>query len=304
MYHRFDINECLSKLAKCEALSEQITLSMCNTLVDMLTYQPNVAQLYSPLTIVGDIQGQYYDLIEIFNVGGSPPDTNYLFLGDFVNRGYFSVESVSLLICLKIRFPDRITLIRGKEETRANTKIYGFYNEVIRKYGNPAVYNAFMKVFDFLPIAALISNDCLCVHSGISENAPTIDSLRILNRFQPVTEGGIIHDICNSCPDRSISEFDGLKFGQEAVQRFLQVNNIGKIARSGEMCMDGYQVLFEKKLYTIWSAPNFWYRCGNVGAILELTEDLKCIFNTYLAAPDRDRKKPNYITAKEHFDYY
>lgn len=107
-------------------------------------------------------------------MGGQPPDTNYLFMGDYVDRGYYSVETVTLLVCLKVRFRNRITILRGNHETRQITQVYGFYDECLRKYGNPEVWNTFADLFDYLPLTAVVENQVFCVHGGLS---PSIDSL-------------------------------------------------------------------------------------------------------------------------------
>ena len=106
----------------------------------------------------GDIHGQFYDLMELFKIGGATPDTNYLFMGDYVDRGYYSVESVSLLVCLKVRFPNRIFLTRGNHESRQITQVYGFYDECMRKYGNSNVWKYFTDLFDYLPLTAVVEN--------------------------------------------------------------------------------------------------------------------------------------------------
>ena len=125
----FDIDQYVEKARKGEKLSEAAINLICTKVKDILAKEPNVVQLHSPITLVGDVHGQFYDVLELFRVGGDVPDTNYLFLGDYVDRGAHSVETITLLMLLKLRFPQRMCLIRGNHETRQITQIYGFYAE-------------------------------------------------------------------------------------------------------------------------------------------------------------------------------
>lgn len=117
-------------------------------------------------------------MLELFKIGGRPPETNYLFLGDYVDRGYNSIECLTLLIALKVRFPDRITLTRGNHESRTTTQVYGFYDESIRKYGNANVWKFFTEVFDYLPLTALVEGKIFSLHGGLSPSLDTLDSIR------------------------------------------------------------------------------------------------------------------------------
>ena len=112
------------------------------------------------------IGSQFLDLLEIFRIGGSVPETNYLFLGDYVDRGYFSIETISLLACLKLRYPDRVHLVRGNHESRGVTQSYGFYSECLRKYHGAKVWKIFTDMFDFLTLSVVIDNQIFCVHGG------------------------------------------------------------------------------------------------------------------------------------------
>lgn len=125
----FDIDQYVEKARKGEKLSEAAINLICTKVKDIFAKEPNVVQLHSPITLVGDVHGQFYDVLELFRVGGDVPDTNYLFLGDYVDRGAHSVETITLLMLLKLRFPQRMCLIRGNHETRQITQIYGFYAE-------------------------------------------------------------------------------------------------------------------------------------------------------------------------------
>lgn len=183
-----------------EALTEQDIKLICEKAKEIFREEPNILRLSCPITICGDIHGQFFDLMELFRTAGYIPATNYLFLGDYVNRGLFSVEVIALLLCLKIRYPGRIALTRGGHECRVVTYEYGFYDECLRKYGNSAVYNMFTDLFDFLPLAALIEGQLYCVHGGLSPTAKTLDDISQLERVREVPSEGPVRDLLWSDP--------------------------------------------------------------------------------------------------------
>jgi len=294
----FDIDAIIEKALKCELLDPLAAHALCERLKLVLISECNVKHIPIPVTVVGDVHGQVYDLLELFNVGGPVPHTNYLFLGDYVDRGPFSIETITLLACLKLRHPDRITLLRGNHESRQITQVYGFYAECSRKFGDVSVWQHFTEVFDYLPIAALIGGTILAVHGGLSPSIHHLDQIRILDRFAEIPHDGPLADLMWSDPDAEKAGFvisprgAGYVFGQDVAQKFLHLNNLGHIVRAHQLCMQGYQVLFDDRLSTVWSAPNYCYRFGNTASILEISEDLSRSFNVYGPAPESDRQRP------------
>ena len=162
-----ELDSWIERLRNCEIISENEVKKLCQLAVEILCEESNVQNIQSPVTICGDIHGQFYDLRELFSVGGECPDTNYLFMGDFVDRGFYSVETFLLLLSLKVRYPDRMFLIRGNHESRQITQVYGFYDECLRKYGSVNVWRYCTDVFDYLSLSAMIDGRALCVHGGL-----------------------------------------------------------------------------------------------------------------------------------------
>ena len=203
----------------------------------MLVEDSNVVQVPAPATVVGDIHGQFHDLMELFRIGGKNPDTNYLFMGDYVDRGYYSVETVTLLVCLKVRFKDRITILRGNHESRQITQVYGFYDECQRKYGNANVWKYFTDLFDYLPLTAVIENKIFCLHGGLSPQLDTLDQIKSLDRIIEVPHEGSMCDLLWSDPDDRCGwgvspRGAGFTFGADISEQFNHTNSLGLISRA------------------------------------------------------------------------
>ena len=190
-----DLDKQIERLMQCEYLTEQEVCDLCVKAKEILVDEGNVQYVSAPITICGDIHGQFYDLKELFKRGGLCPNTSYLFMGDFVDRGYFSVETFLLLLALKVRYPDRITLIRGNHETRQITQVYGFYEECLRKYKSVNVWRYCTDIFDYLSLAAIVDNKVFCVHGGLSPSIQTIEQIQILERKQEVPHEGAMCDL-------------------------------------------------------------------------------------------------------------
>jgi serine/threonine-protein phosphatase 2A catalytic subunit len=259
------------------------------------------------VTVCGDIHGQFYDLAELFRIGGKCPETNYLFMGDYVDRGYYSLETVTLLVALKVRYKNRITILRGNHESRQITQVYGFYDECLRKYGNANVWKHFTDTFDFLPMTAVVAGRIFCLHGGLSPSIDTLDHARDLDRVQEVPHEGPMCDLVWSDPDdRYVSTFlfrclfaclcrslltrpnsfihafscgwgisprgAGYTFGVDITEQFTHINGLYFIARAHQLVMEGYQWQHNRSVVTVFSAPNYCYRCGNQAAIMEVDD--------------------------------
>lgn len=217
-----------------------------------------------------------------------------VFIGDYVDRGLFSVETISLLVCLKLRYPQRVHLIRGNHESRGVTQSYGFYTECARKYGNANVWHYFTDMFDFLTLSVVINDQIFCVHGGLSPSIHSIDQIKIIDRFREIPHEGPMADLVWSDPDTERDEFSlsprgaGYTFGAQVVRKFLEVNSMSHILRAHQLCQEGYQVLYDDRLSTVWSAPNYCYRCGNLASVLEVSDTGERYFNIFAAAPEND----------------
>ena len=260
--------------------------------------ESNVQPVSAPVTICGDIHGQFHDLLELFEKGGQIPDTKYIFMGDFVDRGYNSVETFQLLLCLKLKWPKCITLLRGNHETRGVTSVYGFYEETMRKYGNVNPWKYCTEVFDYLGIGAVIEGKIFCIHGGLSPEIKTLDQIRLIDRRMEVPHEGPFSDLMWSDPEDidtwAISPRGaGWLFGSKVTTEFNHINDLELVARAHQLVMDGFKYWFkDSNLVTVWSAPNYCYRCGNVASILNINENLERYFEIFHATKDSSKAVP------------
>merc|ERR1719324_188246 len=161
-------------------------------------------RLKAPLTIGTDMHGQYFDLLRFMSDAGYPPEENYLMLGDYVDRGKQSIETICLLLAYKVKYPENVFLLRGNHECASINRIYGFYDECKRRY-NIKLWKSFCDVFNCLPPAALIDDTVLCMHGGISPEITQMDQIRRLVRPTDVPDTGLICDLLWADPDKDIS---------------------------------------------------------------------------------------------------
>ena len=243
--------------------------------------QKMLVELEAPLHVCGDIHGQYYDLLRIFEHCGYPGEYNYLFLGDYVDRGKQSLETVCLLLCYKIKFPEKVTLLRGNHESSVTNRIYGFYDECKRRY-NVRLWRSFTDLFNWLPVAAIIDEKILCMHGGLSPDLKTIQSIQEISRPTDIPDTGLLCDLWWSDPDKDVLEYDendrgvSVIFGEKIVQDFNKKNDLDLIIRAHQVVDDGYEFFAQRQLITIFSAPNYCGEFDNSAGIMIIDESLTC----------------------------
>ena len=260
-----------SQLQEGKILPESDLKELCYKVKEILIEESNIITVSPPVTICGDLHGQFYDLLELFKKsGGPPPEQKYIFLGDYIDRGSNSVETIELLICLKCLYPDKTILIRGNHESRNISFIYGFYDEINRKY----------------------DKNIFCVHGGLSPLITTIDQIRLINRKGEIPHEGAICDLLWSDPTDENetwvfnSRGAGWMFGYKVTNEFNQINGIELICRAHQLAGEGIKYWFkEKNLVTIWSCPNYCYRCGNKAGILKLDKNKQRTSITFDSVP-------------------
>ena len=258
---------------------------------DVLSKEPNLLHVPAPVTVCGDIHGQYYDLLKLFEVGGDPSVTPYLFLGDYVDRGSFSFECLIYLYSLKLNFNDHFWLLRGNHECKHLTTYFTFKNEILHKY-NITVYDECCNSFNALPLAALMNEQYFCVHGGISPELKSPEDVNTkINRFKEIPSRGLMCDLVWADP---VEEYDddtdvnlqerfipneirgcSYAFTYKASCDFLQRTGLLSIIRAHEAQDAGYRMYKNTKtlgfpsLLTLFSAPNYLDSYKNKAAILK-----------------------------------
>jgi len=283
-----------------QLVSARELLLLCDTVVELLRQEDSLVEVPLPCRVYGDIHGQLLDLLEFFNAFSWPDkrrgdifSMNYVFLGDFVDRGAYSCDVISLLFSLKILYPARVFLVRGNHEDRLMNVNYGFHADCTRKFAREGedIWERVNDVFEFLPIAALVEGAILCIHGGIGDSINTLDDLRGIPK--PIQVVGEINERTTK-KDRMVLDAlwsdptdndqvlgvhvsprgkNTCRFGPDRVQEFNSRNGLKLIIRAHECVQHGYEYFAAGQLLTVFSATNYCNQHDNDGAMVVLVKD-------------------------------
>ncbi|XP_042041629.1 serine/threonine-protein phosphatase BSL3-like isoform X4 [Salvia splendens] len=266
---------------------------LCDSAERIFASEPSVLQLKAPIKIFGDLHGQFGDLMRLFDEYGSPSTAgdiayiDYLFLGDYVDRGQHSLETITLLLAMKVEHPHQIHLIRGNHEAADINALFGFRIECIERMGERDgiwAWHRINRLFNWLPLAALIEKKIICMHGGIGRSINHIEQIESIQRPIAMEAGSLVlMDLLWSDPTENDS-VEGLRpnargpglvtFGPDRVMEFCNNNDLQLIVRAHECVMDGFERFAQGHLITLFSATNYCGTANNAGAILVLGRDL------------------------------
>ncbi|CAH0380434.1 unnamed protein product [Pelagomonas calceolata] len=277
------------------ALEDNEIRMLCIRAREVFMAQPILLELEAPIKICGDVHGQYHDLLRLFEYGGFPPEANYLFLGDYVDRGKQSLETICLLLAFKIKYPENFFILRGNHECASINRIYGFYDECKRRY-NIKMWKTFTDCFNCLPVAAIVDEKIFCCHGGLSPELQQLDQIKKIVRPTDVPDTGLLCDLLWSDPDKDMvgwGENDrgvSFTFGEDIVAQFLRKMDLDLVCRAHQVVEDGYEFFARRQLVTIFSAPNYCGEFDNAGGMMAVDETLMCSFQILKPAEKAKRQ--------------
>jgi diadenosine tetraphosphatase ApaH/serine/threonine PP2A family protein phosphatase len=292
-------------------IHEPLFESLLRKLGEILHTEPNVLYLDAPITVCGDIHGQLLDLFSLFETSGNNfGHQKYLFLGDYVDRGYSSLETFLYLAFLKIKYSNTFFILRGNHESRQVNQMYGLFQECANLYGHGGSWHLLNDVFDLLPIAAVIDNRIFCVHGGLSPHVKFVEQIFTFNRRKEIETDDPIADLTWSDPE-NVPRFGpgrrgiGHVFGPTQTKQFLHNNRLGRIdaprespahgfiARAHQIAHQGFAWLHEDGVVIVWSAPNYMYTSGNIASVMKVDPRSDLRFQLFDKDPASDVKPPD-----------
>uniref|UniRef100_A0AC35U3T4 Serine/threonine-protein phosphatase n=1 Tax=Rhabditophanes sp. KR3021 TaxID=114890 RepID=A0AC35U3T4_9BILA len=242
--------------------------------------QPVCIEIDAPVNICGDI----HDLLRLFSKGGFPNESNYLFCGDYVDRGKQSLEVIALMMAYKLQLPDTFFMLRGNHESQKVCRVYGFFDEINRRYKAPSLFDEFCEMFEYMPLTAIVGDRILCMHGGISPELKSRQSLRQISRPSCPYKSSLVCDLLWADPDPLADGFKAncrgisYQFGASALNKILQDLDLCLICRAHQVVQDGYEFAFKKRCLTIFSAPHYCGQFSNNASFLCVNDQLLCSF--------------------------
>ena len=255
---------------------------LCEEVTKIFLNQPVCLNLESPVNVCGDIHGQYSDLIRLFEA----PEVNYLFLGDYVDRGEQSIETICLLFCFKIKCTHTFFLLRGNHECASLNREYGFYDECKRRY-NVKLWKKFVDVFNCMPYSAIVEDKIIFMHGGLSPSLKSLGQLNEIIRPTDVPDEGLLCDLVWSDPESNLKGWElndrgvSYTFNERIIDNFLTIHNLEVLVRAHQVVEKGYEFFNGRKCVTIFSAPNYCGEFDNAGAMMTISDELVCGFKVF-----------------------
>lgn len=286
-------------------ISQSDAMTLCNQTREVCMSQPMLLELGAPIKICGDIHGQFHDLLRLFEYGGLPPEANYLFLGDYVDRGKQSLEVVCLLFAYKIKYPENFFILRGNHECAGINRIYGFYDECRRRF-SVKLWKAFCNTFNCLPCCAIIDDKIICMHGGLSPQLSEMNQIANISRPCDVPDTGLLCDLLWSDPDPVVEGWGqndrgvSFTFGSDIVAAFLRRHDLDLIVRAHQVVEDGYEFFSQRNLVTVFSAPNYCGEFDNAGAMMTVDDTLMCSFQILKPASAAQQRSTYMKTGRQN----
>jgi len=288
--------ETRGKRVKTVDMKEEEIVELIRRAREIFLKQPMLLELEPPLKICGDTHGQYYDLLRLFQYGGFPPEANYLFLGDYVDRGKQNLENIVTLLAYKIKYPENFFLLRGNHECASVNFTYGFYKDCKERF-SIKLWKTFTDCWNCLPISAVVGDKIICMHGGISPHLQSLEQIRRIQRPADVPDDGLYCDILWSDPDLETNGWGtndrgvSYTFGPDIIEKFLDRHDLDLICRAHQVVEDGYEFMADRKLVTVFSAPNYCGEFDNAGGMMTVSENLLCSFQILRPSESKRKRK-------------
>lgn len=285
---------------------EEILIDLCIKTKQYFIDMPTLLEIEGPIIVVGDLHGNIFDLLRLITVNRPPPQQKYLFLGDYVDRGEFSVEVITIILALMLMYPNTLYLLRGNHESESMNSIYGFRRELLLSNYSNDLFVHFNHIFDLLPLAAILSHKYFCVHGGLPD-IQSFDEIRSIERPASPLTNSLVQDLIWSDPSSSHPGFSpsrrgsGKNFGKAIINKYLNDFNLKGIFRAHQCITSGVEQFDDTPLYTIFSCSNYCFTYNNNCGYINVSEDTSFQAYSLLPLPQIRRSNTSMIRCPTAF---